>query len=82
VLSLPGLRQDGAQVLAEHLREALAREPAPAGSRRIPLTTSIGVAEASNGDTFAQLVAKADEALYRAKSGGRNQVVLAAPLPA
>src|SRR3989454_309375 len=41
------------------------------------LTLSIGVAEdPDGGDTPEELIATADAAMYRAKSGGRNQVVV------
>lgn len=48
----------------------------PGGGRgRINITVSIGVAQKSEGLKTAQdVVKKADEALYRAKSGGRNRV--------
>jgi diguanylate cyclase (GGDEF)-like protein len=51
--------------------------PAPAGPRpRIAVTVSIGIAD-SGGTTVTtprEIVRAADEALYRAKQGGRNQV--------
>ena len=40
-------------------------------------TISIGVAQYQAGDTMAQLVERADRALYRAKNEGRNRVALA-----
>ena len=43
------------------------------------VTCSFGVAEYTAGDTGAALVARADEALYRAKISGRNRVELAPP---
>ena len=46
----------------------------------VPVTVSIGVAWApEHGLTRDDLVKTADDALYRAKEGGRNQVVMAAP---
>mgnify|MGYP002779746029 CR=1 FL=1 len=42
------------------------------------VTLSVGVAWACPGDSPGSLVARADGALYRAKSFGRNQTVAAA----
>lgn len=77
VVILPETAQDGAAVFAERLREQVAEQSfEAAGERNFHLTCSIGVATfpsprvASTEDLFA----RADEALYRAKSGGRNQV--------
>lgn len=77
VLILPETATDGAVVFAERLRERVAEKDFEAGGERnFHLTCSIGVATfpsprvASTEDLFA----RADEALYRAKSGGRNQV--------
>jgi diguanylate cyclase (GGDEF)-like protein len=68
--------------LAEGLRvavESLA-VPGPAGPVRV--TVSIGVAEVRPGDPLDGLLARADEALYRAKHAGRNTVRAAeAPVP-
>ena len=41
----------------------------------IPLTVSCGVATLSQSDTLAELVARADRALYLAKANGRNRIV-------
>ena len=77
VLILPETSTEGAAVFAERLRERVAEEPFELdGAKGFHLTCSIGVATfpsphvASTEDLFA----RADEALYRAKSGGRNQV--------
>lgn len=42
------------------------------------LTVSIGAAQLRKGETANQLIKRADEALYKAKTNGRNQVQLAA----
>jgi diguanylate cyclase (GGDEF)-like protein len=56
--------------VAERLREAFATDLGVP-----PATVSIGVACAEGGEgTFEDLVGRADEALYRAKSAGRNRV--------
>ena len=40
------------------------------------MTISIGIGRMQPGQTLSELIAAADEALYRAKSGGRNRVML------
>jgi len=49
----------------------------------LPMTLSIGVAEATENDTDEELLKRADEALYCAKAAGRNGVAVAdiQPLP-
>ena len=45
------------------------------------VTLSVGAALYRRGETAAELVHRADEALYRAKAGGRNRVVSESELP-
>ncbi len=62
---------DGARTLAEELRSSIENHPFPVvGSK----TASFGVAERGADDTIESLINRADEALYRAKAGGRNRV--------
>ena len=44
------------------------------------MTVSVGAAEIEPGLDAAVLVARADEALYRAKAAGKNRVMLHASL--
>ncbi|CAH0261578.1 Phytochrome-like protein cph2 [Pseudomonas sp. Bi70] len=79
-LILPGSESASAMAVAERIRagvEALAI--ANQGSPYANLTLSIGVASCIPGQTMqtpADLVAAADVALYAAKGGGRNRVML------
>ena len=81
VLLLPDTDQEGALHLMERIRARIADSPfqvEAAGRRyRLPITVSIGVSCSSGSDTFEQdqLLEAADQALYRAKEGGRNQVL-------
>ena len=60
---------------ADKLREAIGDTCYSPKSRSI--TCSFGVAQYAPGETAAELIARADAALYRAKTNGRNQVKLA-----
>lgn len=61
--------------IAEQLRQRLAAHPMRTPKGPVTLTWSVGVGEASPGDTIDQLLARADAALYEAKMAGRNRVV-------
>ncbi len=75
---LPQTDLAGAEQLAERLREALAARPLGVHPHAgIVLTASFGVACFPQAETPAALFAAADEALYRAKSAGKNCVVCA-----
>lgn len=74
-----GTPLDGALVLAERIRSAIASEPFTWEGNTRNVTISIGVAglhELGVSDPIA-LLGKADEALYAAKHAGRNRVVVA-----
>ena len=76
VALLPDTGLEGAQVMAEGLREAIAAHEDPVYGR---ITVSIGVAVAAGEEADAtDLLHRADEALYRAKHEGRNRVCAAA----
>ena len=67
----PDTDYDGAMVLAERCRRAVA--DADWASR--PVTVSVGVSTLTAGTPdAAALVREADEALYRSKQAGRNRV--------
>ena len=74
-LLLPGQTLREAIALAEALRAAVEERPIETREQRLRVTVSIGVAQAdATMTTRAQLLKFADERLYRAKQGGRNQV--------
>ena len=73
---LPQTDLDGAERLAERLRETMSeRRLMLDPSTSFSVTASFGVAAFPNAATPAALFAAADEALYRAKSEGKNRVI-------
>ncbi len=64
----------GLRTCAETLRVAIAARPMGGPELQLAITASLGVAAFRTGDSVAQLVDRADQALYRAKRDGRNQV--------
>lgn len=62
---------NGARVLAEKIRQAVEVYSFPTVGHK---TASFGVAELSSADSMETLTQRSDEALYRAKSAGRNRV--------
>ncbi|MEX2130327.1 MAG: GGDEF domain-containing protein [Pseudohongiellaceae bacterium] len=69
--------ENGGLVSAERLREAIEKLVVTTDETSVTITASIGLAFAHSGDTLDQLLARADTALYQAKTQGRNSVVIA-----
>ncbi|AWW74267.1 GGDEF domain-containing protein [Erythrobacter sp. KY5] len=63
-----------AERLADRIRTAFGRLEHDGLNDDIRLTASFGVATVREGESYERLFARADAALYRAKSGGRNRV--------
>ena len=74
VVLCPDTSRATAAMIAERLRARTAASRFPDVGQ---LTISIGVAECQAGEVWDEWFQRADEALYRAKAGGRNQVQLA-----
>jgi diguanylate cyclase len=78
VILLPETDCDSAKIFAERLRNLVEDSPILSGRHSIHLTISVGVSGKDgmdNTESFDQLISQADEALYRAKSAGRNRVI-------
>jgi len=77
VIVLPETDAEGALVFAERLRERVEQTNFAETGDPLSVTVSIGVGCATPDDdvpTSDSLIARADEALYRAKNAGRNRV--------
>jgi diguanylate cyclase (GGDEF)-like protein len=75
---LPGVDRAQAQRIVERARTTVQDDAVVVGGNVLRITISVGVAERRPGETRDALIARADEALYVAKSSGRNRVELAA----
>jgi diguanylate cyclase (GGDEF)-like protein/PAS domain S-box-containing protein len=70
--------RDSMAVAAERLRILVARSAVRAAGKILPIRISVGGTPASPRDGSAELLARADRALYAAKEAGRNRVVILA----
>lgn len=73
---LPGMSAKDALAIAERVRQAVSGRTGDSDDSliKVPVEISMGVAELEEGGTFDSLLRQADEALYRAKHAGRNNV--------
>jgi diguanylate cyclase (GGDEF)-like protein/PAS domain S-box-containing protein len=60
--------------IANKFRVLVEHSSIPVGERILKVTVSIGATLARQEDTQASLVKRADELLYKSKSGGRNRI--------
>ncbi len=73
---LPETNQAEAISIAERIRDLISSQPAQVKGEAIPYTVSIGVAELGMQDaSLDELLARTDQALYLAKSSGKNCVI-------
>ena len=77
-LLLPATNSNEAQLISERIRTTIAKLTIPFESQQLKVTTSIGVTGCSSElKTFDEMMHLADTSLYRAKSQGRNQTIVA-----
>lgn len=73
---LPGASLERAREIAVRMRDAVLSTPLNTIDAHVPFSVSIGVAGSSaSAQTVSAILERADAALYRAKSAGRNAVV-------
>jgi diguanylate cyclase (GGDEF)-like protein len=77
---LPQTGPEGAAIIAERIRARIeAREFLTGYGLKVRLTASFGIASyPEHGRTKDDLIARADQAMYRVKGGGKNGVQVAA----
>lgn len=74
-LLLPECQMDMAYMVAERVRRTLQNAPLRVSGEKIKITASLGVAHSNGKESrLEEVIARADKALYQAKSEGRNKV--------
>lgn len=74
IVLLPDTDVATAAVVVERLRESVADSQLSFEGTLIPVTMTLGIAQLAADENWHAIVARADEALYRGKSSGRNRV--------
>jgi len=78
VALLPDASLEEAKAIAQRLKDKIEQNPLLIEDKEVAVSASIGVAEFNTQLTcFEQLINLADNAMYQAKSQGRNQIVAA-----
>lgn len=82
VVALTSTDEPGGRSAAERIRAAITRMEVRDGTGElIPVTASIGLAVFEPADTLDALLNRADQAMYLAKSAGRNRVAMLPRVP-
>jgi len=80
VLLMPETDINGANILAERIRNSIAESSVEHEGMQLRVTISVGVAEfPPEGITSDDFIKRADSALYASKKNGRNQTTLWVP---
>ncbi|UCJ17931.1 GGDEF domain-containing protein [Pseudomonas sp. MM211] len=74
VLLIPSTPMDGGLKLLDTLRTAIENCPFHFKGERVTITLSGGISSFSAAERSEQVFERADQALYRAKRGGRNRI--------
>lgn len=77
VLAYPNIKD--AVICAERVRNIVSALKFNGPDGEFSITVSIGVSRYKAGESFESVLSRADEALYRAKNGGRNLVEVIPP---
>jgi diguanylate cyclase (GGDEF)-like protein len=75
ILLVPDVDKPNVLNVAERIRQSVCKAPVEFEGKEIPISASFGIAYAAPINDMGTATKYADEALYRAKEGGRNRVV-------
>jgi diguanylate cyclase (GGDEF)-like protein/PAS domain S-box-containing protein len=71
---MPNTDIEGARIVAERLRNAVESSEFVYEGTALKITISVGISDCSNVNSIDEMMKNADDALYEAKSSGRNCV--------
>ncbi len=75
LIILPGCHTDQAELIAQAILDLVATQHLVYFTEELPsVTVSIGIATIERNETRSEFLARLDQALYRAKASGRNQL--------
>ena len=77
IIVFPRCQETNARTIAERVRRSISLEPIRVDAQDISITASIGVAETWRAKDPEIVIREADDALFRAKQGGRDRVEFA-----
>lgn len=77
ILILEDTHLEKAKVLAERIRKKVGADPIHIEDVAVQMTLSLGITEVRDDDDVESTIARADRALYAAKTAGRNRVEVA-----
>ncbi len=80
MVAMPNTGEGEALIAADRVRGLIAGTPIFVDGQALRITTSAGVAQVQPGEQLRDVFKRADDALYKAKQAGRNQVFSAAEL--
>jgi diguanylate cyclase len=75
VILLPNTNLEEAVQILSRIRRNLTKKFFLHENKRLLITFSAGVAQFRSGESQESIFKRADEALYRAKKGGKNQIL-------
>ncbi len=81
LLLLPYAQSGGSVACLERLRAAVRAPDSDTSTGPLAVTFSAGIAHSQPGESLETLIQRADEALYQAKSQGRDRIVVAHARP-
>lgn len=76
VIALKNTDTPGAATVGERIRRSIQALSIQTGNASLSVTVSIGLSTFQEGDTIERLIDRSDRAMYLAKAGGRNRLVI------